>query len=271
MASPPRGAAPAGVPGRAVGGWRCYGCSPPDDAPWIRSSWCATCCPRTCARRSRGSCLPDALRHRLAQRVDTAAVDWPRTRAYCLPTDLEGHIRINLRGREPQGSVAPGPEYQRVCDELAAALEALTQPETGRRAVRAVLRTDDLYPGPETRLPSRPHRALGRRGAVHRARIPGRRNRDRAVARRTPRHARAPGILIRAGRGAEGLGRVGHICRARAGAAAPLRRGGRRTTWDGRRPRCRPDPGEACRDGETAPGGRRDPGEPLGRDRPGPS
>ena len=92
--------------------------------------------------------LPDALRHRLAQRVDTAAVDWARTRAYCLPTDLEGHIRINLRGREPQGSVAPGPEYQRVCDELAAALEALTQPETGRRAVRAVLRTDDLYPGP---------------------------------------------------------------------------------------------------------------------------
>ena len=31
-------------------------CSPPDDAPWILSSWCAICCPRTCARRSRGSC-----------------------------------------------------------------------------------------------------------------------------------------------------------------------------------------------------------------------
>ncbi len=92
--------------------------------------------------------LPDALRHRLAQRVDTAAVDWARTRAFCLPTDLEGHIRVNLRGREPQGSVSPGEEYRRVCDELIAALEGLTQPETGRRAVRAVLRTDDLYPGP---------------------------------------------------------------------------------------------------------------------------
>ena len=39
--------------------------------------------------------LPDALRHKLAQRVDTAGIDWTRTRAFCLPTDLEGHIRIN--------------------------------------------------------------------------------------------------------------------------------------------------------------------------------
>ena len=92
--------------------------------------------------------LPDAVRHRLARRVDTAAIDWSRTRAFCLPTDLEGYVRINLRGREPQGIVAAGEEYQRVCDDLIAALGALVNPATGRPAVRAVVRSDEAFPGP---------------------------------------------------------------------------------------------------------------------------
>jgi len=93
--------------------------------------------------------LPDALRHKLAQRVDTAGIDWTRTRAYCLPTDLEGYIRINLRGREPQGCVAPGEEYGRLCDTLIEELERLTDPATGNKVVRAVVRTDEAYPGPK--------------------------------------------------------------------------------------------------------------------------
>ena len=91
--------------------------------------------------------LPDALRHRLAQRVDTAGIDWSRTRAYCLPTDLEGCVRINLRGREAHGIVDAGAEYRQVCDDVAHALEELTDPATGRSAVRAVIRVDDEYPG----------------------------------------------------------------------------------------------------------------------------
>ena len=55
--------------------------------------------------------LPTALRDKLAQRVDTADIDWGRTRAFCLPTDLEGYIRVNLRGREPSAqSVGNGAE-----------------------------------------------------------------------------------------------------------------------------------------------------------------
>ena len=92
--------------------------------------------------------LPTALRDRLAQRVDTATFDWARTRAYCLPTDLEGCIRINLKGREPAGTVEPGAEYEALCQDLAAALEELTDPATGRRAVREVLIADQAFPGP---------------------------------------------------------------------------------------------------------------------------
>jgi predicted AlkP superfamily phosphohydrolase/phosphomutase len=92
--------------------------------------------------------LPTALRDRLARRVDTAAIDWSNTRAYCLPTDLEGYIRINLKGREPEGIVREGAEYEAVCRELVADLEELVDPATGRRAVSRVLRSDQAFPGP---------------------------------------------------------------------------------------------------------------------------
>lgn len=91
--------------------------------------------------------LPTRLRDRLAQRVDTATYDWARTRAYCLPTDLEGCIRINLKGREPEGTVEPGAEYEVLCQDLASALRELTDPATGRRVVREVLIVDEVFPG----------------------------------------------------------------------------------------------------------------------------
>ena len=91
--------------------------------------------------------LPTALRDKLAQRVDTADIDWSRTRAFCLPTDLEGYIRVNLRGREPEGIVQPGGEYQAVCRELADVLRGLRNPATGRSAVRDVIITEEAMPG----------------------------------------------------------------------------------------------------------------------------
>ncbi|HEX5438111.1 MAG TPA: alkaline phosphatase family protein [Gemmatimonadaceae bacterium] len=94
--------------------------------------------------------LPTALRDRLARRVDTAGIDWSRTRAFALPTDLEGCIRINLAGREPLGIVQPGAEYDRLCDEMTMALRELVNPDTGERAVRDVIRTDRQLSGPRS-------------------------------------------------------------------------------------------------------------------------
>jgi predicted AlkP superfamily phosphohydrolase/phosphomutase len=94
--------------------------------------------------------LPTALRDKLAQRVDTADIDWSKTRAFCLPTDLEGYIRINVRGREPEGIVEPGAEYQALCRELADMLRELRNPATGESAVREVIITEEALPGPRT-------------------------------------------------------------------------------------------------------------------------
>lgn len=92
--------------------------------------------------------LPTALRDRLAQRVDMADVDWSRTRAYCLPTDLEGCLRVNLVGREPQGIVQPGAAYEAVLDELEAECRALRDPATDAPLVSQVIRSDRVFAGP---------------------------------------------------------------------------------------------------------------------------
>ncbi len=98
-------------------------------------------------RKSLARMLPTAVRDRLAKRVDAANIDWSRTRAYTLPTDLEGYIRINLRGREPLGIVEPGTDYARVLSDLETELTRLRDPRTGRAIVRDVLRVDDEFPG----------------------------------------------------------------------------------------------------------------------------
>jgi len=91
--------------------------------------------------------LPARWRDSLMSRWATANIDWSRTRAFCLPTDLEGCIRINLKGREPRGIVNQGAEYKQVCTQLANSLEQLITPVTGRSAVRKVIRTDKALPG----------------------------------------------------------------------------------------------------------------------------
>jgi len=69
---------------------------------------------------------------------------------YPLPNnDLYGAIRVNLQGREPRGRVRRGSDYEQVLTLLSDELLALRHARSGEPAVRAVLRTDDLYPGPK--------------------------------------------------------------------------------------------------------------------------
>src|SRR5256885_8916367 len=53
---------------------------------------------------------PSATRY-LARPTMLPAYDWARTRAFSLPTDQHGWIRINLRGRERAGIVLRSEEH----------------------------------------------------------------------------------------------------------------------------------------------------------------
>jgi predicted AlkP superfamily phosphohydrolase/phosphomutase len=92
--------------------------------------------------------LPWRLRNELGVWIEMRGIDWSRTRAFTLPTDLEGCIRINVRGREPRGIVEPGAQYDDLCEEIRERLEELIQPATGEPAVRRVWLRNQVFPGP---------------------------------------------------------------------------------------------------------------------------
>lgn len=72
-------------------------------------------------------------------------VDWARTKVYSIGNF--GQMFVNLKGREPQGCVQPGAEYERVLDELEAALRAMRDPRTGEPVVDRVYRGADIWQG----------------------------------------------------------------------------------------------------------------------------
>jgi predicted AlkP superfamily phosphohydrolase/phosphomutase len=63
-------------------------------------------------------------------------------------------IRLNLKGREPQGLLAQGAEAERFAEWLSAELMAITRPESSMPLARRVMRTSDHFSGPH--LPNLP-------------------------------------------------------------------------------------------------------------------
>ena len=69
-------------------------------------------------------------------------VDWSKTRAYAMGL---GELYINLKGREAQGIVNPGAEYDALKAELKQRLVAMQDPEDGARPVRRALAREEIY------------------------------------------------------------------------------------------------------------------------------
>jgi predicted AlkP superfamily phosphohydrolase/phosphomutase len=86
------------------------------------------------------------LRERMYARPQYSVVDWPHTRAFAY--GAFGNIVVNVRGREQDGVVEPGAEYERVRDEISERALQLRDPD-GKPIVAAVHRREDLFAGPE--------------------------------------------------------------------------------------------------------------------------
>jgi predicted AlkP superfamily phosphohydrolase/phosphomutase len=97
-----------------------------------------------------GKLLPVSLQYDLATSfISFGDIDWEQTKAYAFGN--YGQIFINLKGREPQGTVAPGEEYGRLLKEISGRLLKLVHPKTGEKMIREVLRKEELYHGPMLR------------------------------------------------------------------------------------------------------------------------
>jgi predicted AlkP superfamily phosphohydrolase/phosphomutase len=71
---------------------------------------------------------------------------WSRTRAYVALAEIYGLLYVNLRGREPEGIVAPGAERDRLVDELRERLLGVRDPRDGEPAFADVLPGAAVYP-----------------------------------------------------------------------------------------------------------------------------
>ena len=73
-------------------------------------------------------------------------IDWSRTTVYT--RGYAGPLFVNLKGREPQGIVEPGEQFEQVLKRLEADVRKLKHPMTGEPFVSQILRTEDVYSGP---------------------------------------------------------------------------------------------------------------------------
>jgi predicted AlkP superfamily phosphohydrolase/phosphomutase len=71
-------------------------------------------------------------------------IDWKRTTAFAFFG--YGNVFVNVRGRDPEGAVAPA-DYDSVCEDIREKLLSVKDPETGKCIVEAVYRGPEAYPG----------------------------------------------------------------------------------------------------------------------------
>ncbi|HWP45788.1 MAG TPA: alkaline phosphatase family protein [Candidatus Limnocylindrales bacterium] len=76
-----------------------------------------------------------------------SAIDWKNTLAYSEETPYYPTIWINLKGREPEGIVEPGEEYEKIRQRVIRLLKAWKDPETQQPVVEEVYTREEVYQG----------------------------------------------------------------------------------------------------------------------------
>jgi predicted AlkP superfamily phosphohydrolase/phosphomutase len=84
--------------------------------------------------------LPMKFRDRLSAFWRVGQYNWSRTRAFPLPADRLGLIRINLKDREALGIVVPA-DMDKLCEKIAAGLKTFVDADSGEPIVKNVRRT----------------------------------------------------------------------------------------------------------------------------------
>jgi predicted AlkP superfamily phosphohydrolase/phosphomutase len=88
------------------------------------------------------SVLPDRLALQLAAYLENAGVDRKTTKAFAVPSDGSGFVRLNLKGRERDGIVDPV-DADKLLDEIETGLGTFVEP-SGEKMVTSFLRASEL-------------------------------------------------------------------------------------------------------------------------------
>lgn len=115
----------------------------------VASLWRIRATVPTGARAAVARVLPRELVLSLGERLESPARDFSQVRAFALPSDTTGYVRVNLRGRERDGTVSAG-DADALCEEIAAGLSTFTDPD-GTPTVAEVARPAEVVPdGPRS-------------------------------------------------------------------------------------------------------------------------
>jgi predicted AlkP superfamily phosphohydrolase/phosphomutase len=98
----------------------------------------------TRARAAVAERLPRSVALDLTARLETRASDWSKVRAFVLPSDVVGYVRLNLRGRERDGVVDPR-DAEALREEIADGLATFADPDGGL-SIAEVKPCEDVVP-----------------------------------------------------------------------------------------------------------------------------
>jgi predicted AlkP superfamily phosphohydrolase/phosphomutase len=109
---------------------------------------------RPTARARMSRLLPRRLQDWLETDRFRTETNWAKTKAFSIPALNTSFVRVNLRGREPQGIIQPGPEYECLLNQIEDDLRQLVDIRSGRPAVESVIRMAEAFRcGPPSILP----------------------------------------------------------------------------------------------------------------------
>jgi predicted AlkP superfamily phosphohydrolase/phosphomutase len=78
--------------------------------------------------------------------IPASPIEWAKTSAYTSVVSTGEGVSVNLKGREPQGTVDPR-DYERVRDEVAGALGEFRDPDTGDAPIARIYRKEEVMSG----------------------------------------------------------------------------------------------------------------------------
>ncbi len=89
--------------------------------------------------------LPPMVQERLLADWFRNSTNWNQTTAFAIPSLYTSYIRVNLQGREPLGTIAPGPEYEALLNRLEDDFRRIVDPRSGDALVSDFIRVADRF------------------------------------------------------------------------------------------------------------------------------
>ena len=78
--------------------------------------------------------------------IPASPIEWSKTRVYTSVVSTGEGVSVNLKGREPEG-IVDRRDYERVRDDVAAALGEFRDPETGNAPISKIYRKEEVLSG----------------------------------------------------------------------------------------------------------------------------